>query len=76
MLESLDGASLELPLISGVTGTLHLTRQKAPLAWRGLLCSFEHRRYEGCIDGHEELNNKKIEAAMGWRGQDEPTKRG
>ncbi|MGW3323657.1 tyrosine-type recombinase/integrase [Streptomyces virginiae] len=25
-----------------------------------------HRRYEGCIDGHEELNNKKIERAMGW----------
>lgn len=25
-----------------------------------------HRRYEGCIDGHEELNNKKIEQAMGW----------
>ncbi|MFG2831142.1 tyrosine-type recombinase/integrase [Streptomyces sp. NPDC048434] len=25
-----------------------------------------HRRYEGCIDGHEELNNKKIEKAMGW----------
>ncbi|WP_329198301.1 MULTISPECIES: tyrosine-type recombinase/integrase [unclassified Streptomyces] len=25
-----------------------------------------HRRYEGCIDGHEELNNKKIEMAMGW----------
>jgi integrase len=25
-----------------------------------------HRRYEGCIDGHEELNNKKIEEAMGW----------
>ncbi|WP_327169825.1 site-specific integrase [Streptomyces subrutilus] len=27
-----------------------------------------HRRYEGCIDGHEELNNKKIDAAMGWVG--------
>ncbi|MFI0962933.1 tyrosine-type recombinase/integrase [Streptomyces sp. NPDC021080] len=27
-----------------------------------------HRRYEGCIDGHEELNNRKIEKAMGWRG--------
>ncbi|MFE4663073.1 tyrosine-type recombinase/integrase [Streptomyces hydrogenans] len=27
-----------------------------------------HRRYEGCIDGHEELNNRKIEAAMGWIG--------
>ncbi|OEJ55932.1 integrase [Streptomyces agglomeratus] len=25
-----------------------------------------HRRYEGCIDGHEALNNKKIERAMGW----------
>lgn len=25
-----------------------------------------HRRYEGCIGGHEELNNKKIEQAMGW----------
>jgi hypothetical protein len=25
-----------------------------------------HRRYEGSIDGHEELNNKKIEQAMGW----------
>ncbi|MFB7755136.1 tyrosine-type recombinase/integrase [Streptomyces sp. NPDC056121] len=25
-----------------------------------------HRRYEGCIDGHEEANNKKIEMAMGW----------
>lgn len=25
-----------------------------------------HRRYAGCIDGHEELNNKKIEKAMGW----------
>ncbi|MFE2430153.1 tyrosine-type recombinase/integrase [Streptomyces sp. NPDC059373] len=25
-----------------------------------------HRRYEGCIDGHEELNNKKIEKARGW----------
>jgi integrase len=25
-----------------------------------------HRRYEGCIDGHEELNNRKIERAMGW----------
>ncbi|MET7538279.1 site-specific integrase [Streptomyces sp. NPDC005507] len=25
-----------------------------------------HRRYEGCIDGHEEVNNKKIEEAMGW----------
>jgi integrase len=25
-----------------------------------------HRRYEGCIDGHEELNNTKIEQAMGW----------
>ncbi|WP_306303458.1 tyrosine-type recombinase/integrase [Streptomyces sp. TP-A0874] len=25
-----------------------------------------HRRYEGCIDGHEEVNNKKIEKAMGW----------
>ncbi|WP_066951236.1 tyrosine-type recombinase/integrase [Streptomyces lushanensis] len=25
-----------------------------------------HRRYEGCIDGHEELNNNKIEQAMGW----------
>ena len=28
-----------------------------------------HRRYEGCIDGHEELNNKKIEKAMGWGGE-------
>ncbi|WP_374200596.1 tyrosine-type recombinase/integrase [Streptomyces sp. ATCC 21386] len=28
-----------------------------------------HRRYEGCIDGHEELNNKKIEKAMGWAGE-------
>ncbi|MFG3504068.1 tyrosine-type recombinase/integrase [Streptomyces sp. NPDC047821] len=27
-----------------------------------------HRRYEGCIDGHEELNNRKIEKAMGWFG--------
>ncbi|WP_405766499.1 site-specific integrase [Streptomyces sp. NBC_00080] len=26
-----------------------------------------HRRYEGCIDGHEALNNQKIEEAMGWR---------
>ncbi|OSC61522.1 site-specific integrase [Streptomyces sp. 4F] len=25
-----------------------------------------HRRYEGCIDGHEEVNNKRIEEAMGW----------
>lgn len=25
-----------------------------------------HRVYEGCIDGGEELNNKKIEKAMGW----------
>lgn len=25
-----------------------------------------HRRYEGCIDGHEALNNRKIEQAMGW----------
>ncbi|EFH28846.1 conserved hypothetical protein [Streptomyces sviceus ATCC 29083] len=25
-----------------------------------------HGRYEGCIDGHEELNNKKTEEAMGW----------
>ncbi|WP_327578486.1 tyrosine-type recombinase/integrase [Streptomyces sp. NBC_00145] len=25
-----------------------------------------HRRYEGCIDGHEEVNNMKIEKAMGW----------
>ncbi|MER5952397.1 site-specific integrase [Streptomyces sp. NPDC001893] len=25
-----------------------------------------HRRYEGCIDGHEELNNQRIEKAMGW----------
>ncbi len=25
-----------------------------------------HRRYEGCIDGHEELNNRRIEQAMGW----------
>ncbi len=25
-----------------------------------------HRRYEGCIDGHEEVNNRKIEQAMGW----------
>ncbi|MGW6258545.1 tyrosine-type recombinase/integrase [Streptomyces sp. NPDC055085] len=25
-----------------------------------------HRRYEGCIDGHEELNNRKIAEAMGW----------
>ncbi|MFE4961660.1 tyrosine-type recombinase/integrase [Streptomyces sp. NPDC056660] len=25
-----------------------------------------HRRYEGCIDGHEEVNNEKIERAMGW----------
>ncbi|MFD8390514.1 tyrosine-type recombinase/integrase [Streptomyces sp. NPDC059680] len=25
-----------------------------------------HRRYEGCIDGHESLNNRRIEAAMGW----------
>jgi integrase len=25
-----------------------------------------HRRYEGCIDGHEEVNNTKIERAMGW----------
>lgn len=24
-----------------------------------------HRRYEGCIDGHEEMNNGKIEKAMG-----------
>ncbi|MEV1023516.1 site-specific integrase [Streptomyces sp. NPDC050264] len=29
-----------------------------------------HRRYEGCIDGHEELNNRKIEDAMGWSGGD------
>ncbi|MDI3344368.1 site-specific integrase [Streptomyces sp. AJ-1] len=29
-----------------------------------------HRRYEGCIDGHEELNNRKIEDAMGWSGRD------
>ncbi len=28
-----------------------------------------HRRYEGCIDGHVELNNKKIEKAMGWGEQ-------
>ncbi|MFC9317427.1 tyrosine-type recombinase/integrase [Streptomyces nigra] len=28
-----------------------------------------HRRYEGCIDGHEEVNNKKIEVAMGWGGE-------
>jgi hypothetical protein len=28
-----------------------------------------HRRYADCIEGHEELNNKKIENAMGW-GQD------
>ncbi|GGJ36626.1 tyrosine-type recombinase/integrase [Streptomyces brasiliensis] len=26
-----------------------------------------HRRYEGCIDGHEELNNGRIEKAMGWQ---------
>ncbi|WP_405635270.1 site-specific integrase [Streptomyces sp. NBC_00056] len=25
-----------------------------------------HRRYEGCIDGHEEVNNMKIEKEMGW----------
>ncbi|WP_328755596.1 tyrosine-type recombinase/integrase [Streptomyces sp. NBC_00269] len=25
-----------------------------------------HRRYEGCIDGHEQLNNRKIEQSMGW----------
>ncbi|MFF0284742.1 hypothetical protein [Streptomyces sp. NPDC005262] len=25
-----------------------------------------HRRYAGCIDGHEELNNRKIEMSMGW----------
>jgi integrase len=25
-----------------------------------------HRRYAGCIDGHEEVNNRKIEKAMGW----------
>ncbi|MBT1184168.1 integrase [Streptomyces sp. CJ_13] len=25
-----------------------------------------HRRYEGCIDGHEELNNGRIARAMGW----------
>lgn len=25
-----------------------------------------HRRYEGCIDGHEEVNNAKIARAMGW----------
>ncbi|MGW3732514.1 tyrosine-type recombinase/integrase [Streptomyces sp. NPDC005148] len=25
-----------------------------------------HRRYAGCIDGHEELNNRKIEKSMGW----------
>lgn len=24
-----------------------------------------HRRYAGCIDGHEELNNRKIEKSMG-----------
>ncbi|WP_030386971.1 hypothetical protein [Streptomyces sp. NRRL S-241] len=24
------------------------------------------RRYEGCIDGHEQLNNATIERAMGW----------
>ncbi|WP_455772003.1 tyrosine-type recombinase/integrase [Streptomyces phaeochromogenes] len=29
-----------------------------------------HRRYEGCIDGHEELNNKKIEKAMGWDNEE------
>ncbi|WP_329057230.1 tyrosine-type recombinase/integrase [Streptomyces sp. NBC_01453] len=29
-----------------------------------------HRRYEGCIDGHEELNNQKIEEAMGWSSED------
>ncbi|MFJ2020928.1 tyrosine-type recombinase/integrase [Streptomyces nodosus] len=28
-----------------------------------------HRRYEGCIDGHEEVNNRKIEKAMGWGGE-------
>ncbi|WP_138900259.1 tyrosine-type recombinase/integrase [Streptomyces albidochromogenes] len=28
-----------------------------------------HRRYEGCIDGHEALNNRKIEQAMGWSGK-------
>jgi integrase len=28
-----------------------------------------HRRYEGCIDGHEEVNNKKSEKAMGWAEQ-------
>ncbi|MGW3246112.1 hypothetical protein [Streptomyces sp. NPDC001070] len=25
-----------------------------------------HRRYEGCTDGHEEENNRKIEKATGW----------
>ncbi|WP_327422049.1 hypothetical protein OG612_26745 [Streptomyces sp. NBC_01527] len=25
-----------------------------------------HRRYADCIDGHKELNNRKIEQAMGW----------
>jgi hypothetical protein len=25
-----------------------------------------HRRYDGYIDGHEELNNRGIEQAMGW----------
>jgi hypothetical protein len=25
-----------------------------------------HRRYEGCTDGHEEVNNRKIEKATGW----------
>ncbi|MFJ3501305.1 tyrosine-type recombinase/integrase [Streptomyces sp. NPDC090135] len=25
-----------------------------------------HRRYEGCIDGHEQVNNRKIEQSMGW----------
>jgi integrase len=29
-----------------------------------------HRRYEGCVDGHEELNNRRIEKAMGWRRGD------
>ncbi|MEU0780972.1 site-specific integrase [Streptomyces sp. NPDC006173] len=29
-----------------------------------------HRRYEGCIDGHEEVNNEKIEIAMGWVSTD------
>ncbi|MFI8400919.1 tyrosine-type recombinase/integrase [Streptomyces sp. NPDC085463] len=26
-----------------------------------------HRRYEGCIDGHEDLNNRRIEGSMGWQ---------